>query len=78
MGFWLRMILGGCCAAIIGVVWFFNGLRGEDPDGIVTGGLWKGPLLFLAGAAGAFMGLRALREGRDQSGEGRGSAGSGS
>ncbi len=61
MGFALRIILGGAGAVVVGVIWFAYGLSGGDPNGVFTGGLWKGPLLAAAGAGAVIMGVRMFR-----------------
>jgi len=61
MRFGLRMILAGCCATIIGVIWLLSSLGGKDSEGVFTGGIWKGPLLCLAGIAALIVGILALR-----------------
>jgi hypothetical protein len=60
MGFGIRLILGGGGAAVLGVIWFFDALEGEDPESTLKGGIWKGPLLFVAGLAAVVMGVRML------------------
>ena len=62
----LKLTLGGVPAAAIGIYWFVGELNGGDPDGILTGGLWKGPLLICAGIAAVIMGIRMLREENSQ------------
>jgi hypothetical protein len=58
----LRLILGGGGAAIFGALWFLGGLLGEDPESGLQGGIWKGPLLVVAGIGLAIMGVRMLKE----------------
>jgi hypothetical protein len=60
--FGMRMIVGGGGACLIGLLWFASGLSGEDLFGVLGGGIWKGPLLTLAGIGAVIMGARMLRE----------------
>jgi hypothetical protein len=62
MGFGLRMIVCGGASAIFGALWFLGGLLGEKPDSPLQGGIWKGPLLVLAGTGAIIMGFRYLRD----------------
>ena len=61
MSFALRMLFGGIAATIIGFIWLGYGIQGGDPEGVLTGGLWKGPLLVVTGIGSAIMGVRMLR-----------------
>jgi hypothetical protein len=62
MRFGLRMILVGCVAIVFGVIWLVSSLGGKDSDGVFAGGIWKGPLLLLAGIAALIVGIRGVRE----------------
>lgn len=62
MSFSLRLIYGGVAATVFGVVWFVSGLAGEDLLGIFTGGVWKGPMLTIAGVGAVIMGMRMWRD----------------
>ena len=60
--FALRLAIGGGLAALVGLLWLGLGITGNDFDGILPGGLWKGPLLMAAGGTGVVMGVRMLRQ----------------
>lgn len=57
----LRILLVGIVSIILGGVWLAYGIKGGDPDGVFTGGLWKGPLLLATGTAAIVVGLRMSR-----------------
>lgn len=67
--FALRMLFGGGAATLFGLLWLGCGLTGSDLDGVLTGGLWKGPLLMVAGIGAVVMGIRMLREGDERPGD---------
>lgn len=58
----IKLILGGIPSVVIGVIWLIYGLNGGDPNGVFTGGIWKGPLLMSAGVGAVIMGIRMIRE----------------
>jgi hypothetical protein len=55
----IKLFLAGIIGVIIGIIWFIAGLR-NDPDGVLSGGLWKGPIAFTVGVVALVLSIREI------------------
>jgi hypothetical protein len=44
----IKVFMAGIIGVIMGIIWFVAGLK-NDPDSVLSGGLWKGPIAFTVG-----------------------------
>lgn len=62
MKFGIRFILIGLITIPLGLAWFAMSFTDAEFTKVITGGVWKGPLLAIAGAGALFYGIKALKE----------------
>lgn len=53
----------GLATVPAGIGWFVVSFTDSDWNEILTGGVWKGPLLAIAGAGALVVGIRSLKVG---------------
>lgn len=58
----IKLTLVGSLCILFGLWGTVDGLTGGVFEDAIGGLRWKGPLLLVAGAASAFMGIRMIRE----------------
>lgn len=61
MKFGIRYILIGLITISLGLAWFALSFTDAEFTKAITGGVWKGPLLAIAGARALFYGIKAVK-----------------
>ena len=62
MKFGLRFVLIGLVMIPLGIAWFAMSFTDTEIAQVITGGVWKGPMLSIAGAGALYYGIKALKE----------------